>query len=378
MPLPTEEQEMLRDMAHNWAQKDMPVNAFRAVRDNGTDVCFDPDAYRAIADMGWAGAVVPESYGGSEVGYASLGVVLEELGRTLVAAPLLGSAVGAVSALTLGGSDAQKSDWLPRIASGEAIGALAVDESHRFSPESIELSAVSSDGGFTLTGHKRLVHEGMAADMFVVAARTSGGARDSAGVTLFLVPADAGGLSREQRRLLDSRGYADITFTDVAVGNEGVIGEVGGGRELLDKVLDRVTVCAASEAFGLSVQAFETTLEYLKTRVQFGQIIGTFQALQHRAAKLFTEIQLARPCLEEAFAAIDADSPDAPALVSLAKATVNDLVHLMSREMIQLHGGIGMTDAYDAGFYIKRARVLEAAFGTTGYHRERYARLNGM
>lgn len=378
MPLSTEEQAMLREMAHNWAQKDTPVSAFRAVRDAGHELGFDPETLATIAAMGWTGTVIPELYGGSDVGYASMAVVLEELGRTLVAAPLIGSAVGAASALTLGGSDAQKSSWLPKIADGSAVGALAIDETTRYSPESIALSASRQGAGYTLSGTKTLVHEGMAADLFIVATRTSGLPLDARGVTLLLVPAHTAGVHRTRRQVLDARGYADVTFDDAPINADAIIGTAEQGREVLDKVLDGATAATAAEALGLARQAFDTTLDYLKIRIQFGQVIGTFQALQHRAAKMFTDIQLARPCLDEAMHALDANAPEAAALVSLAKATINDLVHTISREMIQLHGGIGMTDAHDAGFYIKRARALEAAFGSSAYHRERFGRLNEL
>lgn len=378
MPLPNEEQIILREMAHNWAQRDTPVRAFRDMRDGDHSNGFSDATFKSVANMGWTGALISEDYGGSDVGYMGFGAVVEELGRMLVAAPLLGSAVGTVAALTLAGSDAQKSTWLPGIAAGEVIGALAIDESNRYAPAKIGMRAEAKDGGYVLSGDKRLVHEGGAANVLIVAARTSGVDAADDGVTLFVVPADSAGISRERRQLIDSRGYADIRFDQVVVDAADVLGTVGEGRTVLTQVTDRVSAMIAAEAFGLAVQAFETTLEYLKTRVQFGQVIGTFQALQHRCAKMFTDIQLARPCVENALHALDQNEANASAAVSLAKATVNDLVHLISREMIQLHGGIGMTDAHDAGFYIKRARVLEGAFGTSGYHRERYARLNGV
>lgn len=365
-------------MAHNWAQRDNPVRAFRDMRDGGHPNGFNAETFTTIAQMGWTGAIIPETYGGSDVGFASMGAVIEELGRTLVAAPLIGSAVGAASALILGGSDDQKGEWLPKIAGGEVIAALAIDESPRFAPSSITFRANAANGGFTLSGKKTLVHEGGAAHLLIVAARTSGDAGDDAGITLFAVPSSTSGITRHTRTLIDSRGYADITFDEVAVPASAVLGSVDDGRGLLNDVLDRTAAAVAAECFGLALQAFDTTLDYLKTRVQFGQVIGTFQALQHRAAKLFTDIQMARPCLEQALFALDQGTDDAPLMVSLAKATMNDLVHTVSRETIQMHGGIGMTDAHDAGFYLKRARVLEAAFGTSGYHRERYARLLGV
>jgi alkylation response protein AidB-like acyl-CoA dehydrogenase len=378
MSLLTEEQVLLRDSAKGWAQSNAPVSAFRKMRDSENPLGFDAATFKSIAEMGWTGVVIPEAYGGSEFGYRSIGVVLEELGRNVVAAPLIGSAVGAASALILGGSDAQKKAWLPKIAEGKVIAALAVDEGPRYAPEKIALAATKKGSGYSLSGAKTFVMEGMAADVFVVAARTSGNPTDAKGVTLFLVPADAKGLERKRRSLIDSRGYADLTFKDVEVGADAVIGQADGGRELLDKTLDRATAAVAAEQIGLAQQAFDTTVEYMKTRKQFGQLIGSFQALQHRAAYLFTAMQLARPTIDEALQAIDDNSPEVPELVSLAKTAANDIVNYATREMIQLHGGIGMTDAHDAGFYLKRARVLEAAFGSSAYHRERYARLIGM
>lgn len=378
MSLLTEEQVMLRDSARGWVQTNAPVSAFRKMRDSGNEKGFDAATFKSIAEMGWTGVVIPEAYGGSEFGYRSIGVVLEELGRKVVAAPLIGSAVGAASALILGGTEAQKKAWLPKIAEGAAIAALAIDEGPRYAPEKIALAATKKGSGYSLAGSKTFVHEGMAADVFVVAARTSGKPGDEKGVTLFLVPADAKGLSRSRRELIDSRGYADLTFKDVEVGADAVLGQADAGKGLLDKTLDRATAAVAAEQIGLAQQAFDTTVEYMKTRVQFGQLIGSFQALQHRAAYLFTAMQLARPTIDAALQAIDDDGDDVPELVSLAKATANDFVNYATREMIQLHGGIGMTDAHDAGFYLKRARVLEASFGSSAYHRERYAKLQGI
>ena len=378
MPLGNEEQTMLREMAHNWAQRNAPVGEFRAMRDADNERGFDANTFAAVAEMGWTGAVIDEDYGGSNVGFVGMGAVLEELGRTLVAVPLIGSAVGTATAIGLGGTEQQKSLWLPRIAAGEVIGALAIDESARHAPRRMSCGASKDGTGYILSGTKTLVHEGMAAGIFVVATRTSGAVSDAHGVTLFLVPGDAPGIERARRQVMDSRGYADVTFNAVKVGADAVLGQVDDGSVLLDAVLDRTTAAVAAEEFGLALQAFDTTLEYLKTRVQFGQPIGAFQALQHRAAKMFTDIALARPCLEAALFALDENAADAPKLVSLAKAVVNELANHISREMIQLHGGIGMTDAHDAGFYIKRARVLEAAFGTSAYHRDRYGRLSGV
>jgi alkylation response protein AidB-like acyl-CoA dehydrogenase len=377
MAVLTEEQSMLRDAARTWTQEKSPVSAFRKMRDSGQPLGYDPAAFNEMAEMGWTGVIIPEEYGGSDFGYLSLGLVLEETGRTLTASPLLSTALAAASALILGGTDAQKEAWLPKIAAGEVVGTLAIEEGAHHHPEKAALAAAKSGAGYSLSGTKTFVLEGMAAGLFVVSARTSGKAGDKDGITLFLVAADAKGVSRKALKLADSRGAAVVTFDKVEVGADGVLGEADKGFALLEKVLDRARAGLSAEMLGSAIQAFETTLDYLKTRVQFGQVIGSFQALQHRAAKMFTDLELARSCVEAALTAIDNDSPDVPELVSLAKAKVGDTLHLVSNEMVQMHGGIGMTDAHDAGFYLKRARATEAAYGGQAYHRDRYARING-
>ncbi len=377
MAVLNEEQSMLRDAAKSWTQEKSPVTAFRKMRDSGVEIGYDVNAWNEMAEMGWAGVIIPEEYGGSAFGYLSIGLILEELGRTLTASPLIASGVGAASALVLGGSDAQKSEWLPKIADGSVVGALAVDEGPHHAPEKVALAATKSGAGYSLSGTKTFVIEGLAANLLVVSARTSGKPGDKDGITLFLVPADARGVSRKRLALADSRGAANITFDKVEVDADAVLGAADKGWDVLEKTLDRVRAALAAEMLGAANQAFETTLDYLKVRVQFGQVIGSFQALQHRAAKMFTDLELARSAVEAALQAIDADSPDVPELVSLSKAKMGDVFHLVSNEMVQMHGGIGMTDAHDAGFYLKRARAAEAAFGSQSYHRDRYARING-
>ncbi|MFM8821139.1 MAG: acyl-CoA dehydrogenase family protein [Phenylobacterium sp.] len=377
MAVLNEEQSMLRDAAKSWTQEKSPVTAFRKMRDSGVDIGYDANAWNEMAEMGWAGVIIPEEYGGSAFGYLSMGLILEELGRTLTASPLIASGVGAASALVLGGSDAQKSEWLPKIADGSVVGALAVDEGPHHAPEKVALAATKSGSGYSLSGTKTFVIEGLAANLLVVSARTSGKPGDKDGITLFLVPADAKGVSRKRLALADNRGAANITFDKVEVGADAVLGAADKGWDVLEKTLDRVRAALAAEMLGSANQAFETTLDYLKVRVQFGQVIGSFQALQHRAAKMFTDLELARSAVEAALQAIDADSPDVAELVSLSKAKMGDVFHLVSNEMVQMHGGIGMTDAHDAGFYLKRARAAEAAFGSQSYHRDRYARING-
>lgn len=377
MAVLTEEQTMLRDAAKGWTTDSAPVGALRKLRDSKSGASFDPAAWSEMGQMGWAGVIVPEEHNGSAFGYLGLGLVLEETGRTLVASPLLSTALIAASALNLAGTDAQKTAWLDKIALGEAVATLAVDETSHHAPARTALAATKAGGGFVLNGAKTFVIDGEAADLLIVAARTSGKPGDTDGLTLFLVPGDASGVTRTHLALADSRGAAQITFEDVSVGADAVLGEVDKGWAVLEPTLDRAYAGLAAEMLGTANAAFEITLEYLKTRTQFGQLIGTFQALQHRAAKLFTDLETTRSCVEAALEAIDAGG-DTRALASLAKAKACDVLHLASNEMVQMHGGIGMTDAHDSGLYMKRARVAEALFGGASFHRDRYARLQGF
>jgi alkylation response protein AidB-like acyl-CoA dehydrogenase len=377
MAILNEEQSMLRDAAKAWVAEKSPVTAFRKLRDSGSADGFDPAAWKEMCEMGWAGILIPEAFGGSGLDMLTMGLVLEETGRTLTASPLLSSAVIATSALLIAGSEDQKREWLPKLAEGNAIGTLALDESAHHAPSRVALTAAKDGKGWKLSGKKIFVQDGGAANVFIVAARTSGNPGDAAGTTLFLVKADTAGLSRQKLKSVDSRGVANLEFENVTVGADAVLGTVDQGFAVLEFVLDRARAGLAAEMLGASVQSFEVTLDYLKTRVQFGQAIGTFQALQHRAAKMFTEIELTRSCVEAALVGIDKSANDIPALASLAKATASELWHLVSNEMVQMHGGIGMTDVHDAGLYLKRARVAEALFGGASFHRDRYATLMG-
>ena len=373
MAVLSEEQTMLRDMAREWTKNESPLAAFRKFRGSDDPKGFDAARFDAMAAMGWAGIIVPEAFGGSDFGWLSLGLVVEETAKTLTPTPLAASAVAA-AALVMGDSPAMQSAWLPRLASAEAIATLAIDEGPRHDPQQIATIAVRSGDGWTISGTKAFVHEAHGADLFVVAAR------DDDGVALFAVPADAPGVTLSTRKLTDSRSHAEVRMTDVAVSADARIG----GPAVFDAVLDRARIIAAAEMLGMAEHSFAITLDYLKQRVQFGQILATFQALQHRMAALYTRIALLRSAVEAALAALDdgigggiGGGGDVPALASLAKATANDTLHLVSREVIQLHGGIGMTDEYDIGFYIKRARVLENAWGSASFHRERYAQMAG-
>ena len=374
----TDEQSLMRDQAKAWVSKQAPVQKFRAMRDSGIEQRFDSQTWSEMIEMGWTGILIPEEYGGSDLDYLTFGVVLEELGRQLTASPLFASALVGATALNIAGNDTQKNTYLPRIVDGSEILTLAVDESNRHAPADVKLTAEATDTGFRLNGKKGFVLEGMAATTFIVTTRTSGKAGDTNGITLFLVSADCSGLHREFISTLDSRGYANVTFNDVEVSTDSVLGTIDEGWDVLDAVLDRARAGLCAEMLGCAAQAFDMTLEYLKTREQFGQVIGSFQALGHRAAALFTGLELARSCAEAALQAIDEEAHNIPQLCSLSKSRLSDYLHEMSTQLIQIHGGIGMTDEFDAGFYLKRARALEVRYGNAGFHRDRYATTLGF
>ena len=359
----TEEQALLAETAREFFAAQAPVLRLRAMRDRGGR--FDHDLWRATADLGLAGVAVAEAYGGSGFGHVGVGAVMEAAGRTLAATPLVGTAVIAPIVLAAAG----RTDLLSAAALGEQLYALALDEGAHHAPDMVATTATRDGSGWRLSGHKRFVPEGDVADVIIVAARAG------AGVSLFLVTHDAAGQTRTPLNALDSRAYADIAFDGSAAE---LIGPEGAGTSLLEPALDAGRVALAAEMLGIAEAAFALTLDYLKTRQQFGQLIGSFQALQHRAALIATDLELTRSAVRAAAIALDGRGNDAAQLASLAKARAGASVHKVTNEAIQMHGGIGMTDASDVGLYLKRARVAEQLLGGHGFHLDRYATLGGF
>jgi alkylation response protein AidB-like acyl-CoA dehydrogenase len=369
----SDEQTMVRDTARDFFETTTPVAEFRRLRDAG--IPYSTDLWRQMAELGWAGILFPEDYGGSDFGFFNLGLVLEQGGRTLTASPLFATVALAGSALLLAGTEAQKQRIMPVIAAGDRRMALAVDEKPRHDPAWIETRAEKAGGGFRISGRKAFVIDGQTADEFIVVARTSGEAGDAGGLTLFLVPGEAAGLDRTATNMVDHRDTAHITLNDVTVAADAVLGAADGGRDVLDQVLDRGRVALSAEMLGLAQASFDLTLEYLKTRTQFGVLIGSFQALKHRAAEMFCQIELAKSAVLDALSAVDEQRDDLPQAASLAKERLSDTCQLVTNECLQMFGGIGMTDEHDIGLYMKRARVAAATFGDAYFHRDRYARL---
>jgi acyl-CoA dehydrogenase len=325
------------------------------------------DLWRAFGEMGFAGVIIPEEHGGAGLGAVEAGVIAESLGRTLTPSPFMGSAVLSAKVLADGGSEAQQA-WLPKIAAGEAILSLAVDEGAKHAPAKIATRAERAGNGFRLNGAKGFVLDGHVADALIVAATAE------EGTTLFLVDPKAAGVEIERTVMVDAHNAARVVLNDVAVDADAVIGEVGNGEALLNGALALGRACAASSLTGAGDQAFKITLEYLRTRKQFGKLIGEFQALQHRAAHLFTELELARAATLGALQAIDAGREDADLAASVAKAKAGRVAELAVQEAVQMHGGVGMTDEFDVGLFMKRVRVLNELLGDAGFHSERLAR----
>ena len=374
-----EEQNMLKDTAKDFCTNIAPIGQLRKLRDEDSADGYDRAVWTQMVELGWAGIPFPEEHGGLAFGYKGLGVVTEETGRTLTASPLYATVWLGGTVLNIGGSEAQKAELLPKVTGGELLLALALEESHKHNPYGVAATAEHSGDGYTVSGAKKFVLDGHVADKLIVAARTSGSAGDRDGISLFLVDREAQGVSVTRTRMVDSRNAANIEFTNVAVGADALIGEEGKGADVLDPALDiaRIGICA--EMLGATQECFDRTVQYLKEREQFGVPIGSFQALKHRAANMFCEIELSKSCVLEALTALDEerDAAEIAKLASLTKAKVGETFHTVSREGIQMHGGIGMTDEFDIGFYIKRAAVTEQTFGDVNYHRNRFGELEG-
>jgi alkylation response protein AidB-like acyl-CoA dehydrogenase len=374
----TEDQELLAKTAADFVAQNSPVARVRALRDGNDPDGFSRALWKQMAELGWVGIPFPESLGGAGMGLAELAVVLEELGRKLAPEPFLSTVLLAGQVLALAGSDAQKKRWLEPAVRGEAVLALAQQErGSRFDLHRVAACAEASGAGFRLRGEKIAVLDGAAADAIVVVARSAGAEDDRSGISLFLVEKSARGLRVERQQRVDSRGAAIVHLDGCEVGKDALVGVLGEGLPVLEAAVDRATVGLCAEMLGSMTEAFERTIDYLKHRVQFGVPIGSFQALKHRAANLFIEIELCRSSVLAAARAVDAGAPDAVSLVSLAKARCSDAAILVANEAIQMHGGIGMTDEHEIGFYLKRARVSELSLGDGAWHRARWARLAG-
>ena len=373
-----EEQLMLKDSAAGFLTQKATVAHLRALRDNGSERGFSDDVWRDMVEMGWAGIAIPEAFGGLGYGYTGLGLVLEQAGRNLSASPLQSTVL--VSATVIGelGSAQQKEQLLGAIAAGEKLVSLALQEGPHHKPLHTVLSAAAEGSDYILNGTKVLVQDASAAHKFIVIARTHGTQGDEQGLSAFLVDAATPGLTLERRSLVDSRNVGALVLEDCRISASNVLGAPGEAWGGLSRALDIANIGLAAELLGLATEAFERTVAYLKERKQFGRVIGSFQGLQHRAAELFAELELARSIVLQALHAIDNGEPELSLIASAAKAKLCEVAQRATNEAIQMHGGVGMTDEFEIGFFIKRARVAQHMFGDYNYHLDRFARLSGF
>lgn len=373
-----EEQAQLRESAREFLAERSPVALQRALRDRDEALGFEPALWREVVELGWTAAVFPEGDGGLGFGWKGLASVFEYAGRSLAALPLLSSVVLGGGALLALGNQAQRSRFLPGIIDGSCRFALALEEGGRHDPLDLKATARRDGDGWLLNAEKWFVIDGVGAQQLLVLARSEGAAGRTQGLSLFIVDAASPGVDVARTRMVDSRNHARVSLTAVRVSSDALLGRAGDAWPMFETVLDRARACLAAEALGLVRDAFERTVAYLKERVQFDVPIGSFQALQHRAARLYCEIELLESCVRAAFEAIDADDPALPQLASLAKARASDLCASVLNEAVQLHGGIGVTDEFDLGLFVKRARVIQQTLGDGVFHRDRYARLRGF
>ena len=373
-----EEQQLLKDTAREFVQKNAPISHFRELRDSNDDKCYSQDLWKKMADLGWAGILIDEEYGGSNFGMVGLGAVLEETGRNLVPSPLISTALLGASLIQLAGNENQKKDLLPKISEGKLTTALALDEGARHDPLNISTFCVKKEKNLVLEGRKTFVVDGQSANLLIVVARNSepnNKEESDASRSMYLVDPKKPGVKITKISMVDSRSYCEIIFDKVKVNEEDRLGEqnVGG---IIDDVLERAQIGISAEMLGSALEAFDQTIQYLKDRKQFGKPIGSFQALQHRAAHMFSELELTKSSVQGALNAIDENSNDKSRYASLAKFKAGETLNLVSNEAVQMHGGVGVTDEFDIGFFLKRARVAEQMFGSSDYHLDRYAVLS--
>ena len=374
----TEEEQFLKDTAKNFAEERCPISHFRSLRDNNDPILWDKEIWKEMTTLGWPGILIPEEYGGSNFGITGISVILAECAKTLTPSPLFATGVLGAFSITNFGSSEQKQNYLPKIVSGELTTALAIDESSHHNPADTKMTAKKDGKNFILNGKKTFVVDGASADLLIVLARTSGDKGEMSGLTLFLIDSNDPGIEKIKLDMADSRNYANINFNNVKVDAESILGDEETGGESAENILDIGRIAIASEMLGNAEAAFETTLDYLKQRKQFGVLIGSFQALQHRAAEMFCELELTKSSVLAAMKAADEGSNELQRLSSLSKTIAGETLHLVSNEAVQMHGGIGVTDEYDIRFFLKRARVAEQIFGSSKFHTERYANISGF
>jgi alkylation response protein AidB-like acyl-CoA dehydrogenase len=369
-----EEQELLRNTARKFFENECPSDTVRKLME--TPEGMSAELWKKLAEQGWLGLIFPEPYDGMALGLVDLVVLMEEMGRAVAPGPYFSTVLLGGLAILEAGSDAQKKEWLPKIAAGDKRVALAwMEPSAQLGPAGVTLTAAEKGGTYTLSGTKLFVHDAHTADALVVAARTRPGAGPE-GVSLFLLPKGTKGLAVTLLPTMDqTRKLCEVACSDVTVGADALLGAAGAGWTPLSRVLDRATVALCAEMCGGAQKVLDMTVEYAKIRQAFGRPIGSYQGVKHRAADMLVDVENSKSITYYAAWALDENSPEAPLAVSMAKAYVSDAFRRVAAAGIQLHGGIGFTWEHDLHLYFKRAKGSEFTFGDATHHRERVAQL---
>ncbi len=366
-----EEQTMLKDSAREFLKANAPVSQLRQLRDSNDATGYNKKVWRQMVEMGWTALTIPEEYKGMGFGYMGLAQILEESGRTLTSSPLIGTVLLGTTAILKAGSESQKAKSLPKIASGEITTAFAVDESLRHNPDQISTALSAQNGAFVLNGNKIFVIDAHSADKLIVVCKTN-----DAELNLVILDADRGGVKVERDVMMDSRNYGSVHFDNVSISSEDILGN-GDQSYTIERILDIGRIGIAAELYGTAIEAFERSISYIKERKQFGVELATFQALQHRSAEMYCQLEMCNSAILNALTAIDEGQSDLRLPASIAKAKMNKVAQLVTNEAIQFYGGVGMTDEEEIGFFLKRARVAIALLGDYNFHLDRFASLNG-
>ncbi len=361
----SEEQELLKNAARDFLEKECPETLVREMEED--EKGYSPDLWKKMSEQGWQGLLIPDSYGGAGFGYLDLIILIEEFGRALVPGPFLSTVVGGTLPLLEGGSEEQKKQYLPNIASGNAIWTLAYTEpSARFDTEGVSLEVKEDGGDVVLNGTKLFVRDANVADFFTVVGRKPGTKGDD-GVTLVIVDAKAKGISQTQLKTIAADKQAEVKFENVRVPKANVI---AGGAATLKKVQRKATVLECAYLVGLAQMDFDISVQYAKDRIQFGRPIGSFQAIQHKAADMVTDVDGARFITYRAAWSVDQDEAEADINVHMAKAWCSEATRRVVAHGQQIHGGIGFTKDYKVQLYFRRQKASELAWGDADYHRE--------
>lgn len=366
-----EEQQMLKTSTKEFLDLKSPLSSLRDLRDNSYKT-YDKELWMEMVEMGWTALTIPEKYNGLNFGYVGLGQVLEEMGRKLTLSPIVSTVLLSSTLISLSKNEILKAKLFQEIMNGSKLVSVAHEEGVHHNPNMLNSLLSKKGERYVLNGNKNFVIDGSLSDYLIVSSKDESGSN----TMLVLVDSKSDGISYNNKVHMDSRTYSDISFNNVKVEESSLLSQGNDGNSILEKTFDIARVGLAAEMLGSIQEAFEMTMSYLKEREQFGVKIGSFQALQHRSAIMFGEIELCKSIVLKSLQAIDSNDSNLPKLASLAKAKLGMTFKLVSNEAVQMHGGIGVTDDADIGFFLKRARVIQRTLGDSNYHLDRLAKMN--